>query len=245
MALAANAVAVWGVWKLGWSGSTLLALYWLETLLGSLLVLARMAIHRSITHKRGYRRAQLGVRVNDAPVKNFVAEFAIGSLLFSFAHGILLAVFLGAFGERAGGPIDWIQLRNGGLGILVALGAGFAFDLVGIADRPFRWIREIAQLGLGRVVLLHLVLIGGAFGVMVLGQAAVPFLLFALLKTLADVGGAWPRRRPDPAEEVATPGWLEWMGERMKRSQPDLVKNVQRDLAKQRDEAARDEETDR
>jgi hypothetical protein len=31
----------------------------------------------------------------------------------------------------------------------------------------------------------------------------------------------------------------------MKKSQPDLVKNVQHDLAKQRDEAARDEETDR
>jgi hypothetical protein len=58
----ANAVPVAGVFLAGWNGATALTLYWCENLLGSLLVLARLALHRRLTRKRGYERLQLGLQ---------------------------------------------------------------------------------------------------------------------------------------------------------------------------------------
>ncbi len=54
VALARNAIPVWGFLGRGWSPATTLVVYWCETLIGTLLVALRMAIHRHLTHLRGY-----------------------------------------------------------------------------------------------------------------------------------------------------------------------------------------------
>ncbi|HYX24049.1 MAG TPA: DUF6498-containing protein [Thermoanaerobaculia bacterium] len=59
--LALNAVPLYGVYAFGWSWGTVLVLYWCETLLGTFFITLRMLLHRRLTHKRGYYRAQLGI----------------------------------------------------------------------------------------------------------------------------------------------------------------------------------------
>jgi hypothetical protein len=65
--LALNGVTLYGVYFLGWSWGTALVLYWCETVLGTFFITLRMLLHRRLTHKRGYYRAQLGIKQNDKP----------------------------------------------------------------------------------------------------------------------------------------------------------------------------------
>ena len=108
--LGLNAVPVGGVMLAGWSTGTGLALYWCETLLGTATNAVRIALHRRMTGKRGHYRGQLGVEINagdDPPARrpargrtqwrSFLTEYLVGSLVFTFAHGLFLAIILGAF----------------------------------------------------------------------------------------------------------------------------------------------------
>ena len=53
-ALGLNAVPAWG-WFVGeWSAGTMLVLYWLETLIGTLLLACLIIIHRRIRPSRGH-----------------------------------------------------------------------------------------------------------------------------------------------------------------------------------------------
>src|SRR3954467_4920910 len=58
----ANAVPVAGVFLAGWSAATALTLYWVENLVGSLLVAVRIGAHEALTRKRGHRRLQLALQ---------------------------------------------------------------------------------------------------------------------------------------------------------------------------------------
>src|SRR3954467_12002220 len=65
-ALLVNAVPLYGVHNLGWSASTVVALYWSENLALAFFTCARIALHRKLTRKRGHwRGGTIGVKVND------------------------------------------------------------------------------------------------------------------------------------------------------------------------------------
>ena len=93
-ALGLNAVPALG-WFVGeWSAGTMLVLYWLETLIGTLLLAARIILHRRIRPSKGhwdYHAPQ-----TQAPQANnrssYLAAFLVPALVFTFAHGIFLAV---------------------------------------------------------------------------------------------------------------------------------------------------------
>src|SRR5262245_39868808 len=96
--LAINGVVIYGVGWAEWNGATALAVYWVETLTGGLLIAVRIWLHRRWTRKRGHYRSQLGVTVsgagdNPTTINSFFAEYLTLIIVFSLGH----AVFLGAF----------------------------------------------------------------------------------------------------------------------------------------------------
>lgn len=189
--LALNAVPLYGVFWAGWSWSTIVVLYWFENVLGGLAIALRMVIHRKLTRKRGYLRPHLGLTIESngrsRKFKSFLAEFMMASLGFSLVHGVFLTFLIGE-AEESGAEIQIVQLQRGVLILAVLLIGSLAVDFQGIRNRPFLWIREMAESALRRTIVIHLTLLFGLFGAKVLGASRCVFALFALLKLLADLG---------------------------------------------------------
>jgi Family of unknown function (DUF6498) len=211
--LGVNAVPFGGLLLAHWSGATTLALYWTETLIAVLTTAVCIAVHRQLTRRRGHWRPQLGLQirvggsgsVRTLPLSSFLTEFLVAGLAFSAAHAVLLAVLLAAF---VPGELDSRQMVWGAAASLVVQLLALAGDLVGIGERPFAWIRQRAQLVLGRSVLIHLALLGGLALLYWQGRAPALFLPFAGLKLLADLAAVWPERGEPMELPDEPPGWV-------------------------------------
>ena len=197
--LGLNAVPVGGVMLAGWSTGTGLALYWCETLIGTATNAVRIAQHRRMTGKRGHYRGQLGVEINagDEPRarrggrgktkwRSFLTEYLVGSLVFTFAHGLFIAIILGAFLKSWPSKVDMLY----GLAVVALFQVGgLAFDLFSLRDWPFARLKLQVQSAMGRVVLVHVAIIFGMALVFWLDKPGSFFWVFGGLKTLSDVGG--------------------------------------------------------
>ncbi len=73
------------------------------------------------------------------------------------------------------------------------------------ASRTMLWIRRRADAALGRMLIVHLGLIGGIALFIWTERPASFFVVFVFLKLLFDLGAALPWKQELPAEE---PGWL-------------------------------------
>ena len=246
-ALGINGVPIAGVFLAGWDGATALSLYWWENLIGSVLIAARILVHRLVTRKRGHWRLQLSLEAHNARGTpgtdgarpgSFLAEFLLAGLAATAVHGLALwFVVRRLLGE---GP-EAEQLRQG----VIAVGAfqllGLAVDLVGIRHRPFAWVRGIAEEGVRRVTLVHLVVIIGWWVSLKQGGLDGFFGPFAVLKALADVGSALALLgvRADGPE---APGWLTATMHRIAPQGGDFAAHWRKLRAEERRLRERDEE---
>jgi hypothetical protein len=218
--LGINAIPLAGVFFGGWSGATALSLYWWENLVGCLLVALRLLLHRRWTRKRGYERLHLTLASRDGGGQspqpwrpgrrpkverkgNFVQEFAVSALAATAVHGLLLWFVIRKVLERS--P-DGEALRQGVLGVAAVQVATFLWDLRGLRQRPFAWVREQAQTTLNRVTLIHLFLIVGTW-VALKSETITFFGPFAVLKAVADAGNLLTRSGVNVAGPEA-PRWL-------------------------------------
>jgi hypothetical protein len=240
--LVLNAVPLYGVFVAGWSWGTILALYWFESFLGGLFILLRMIIHRDLTRKRGYWRGQLGLTVstNDSPprgFKSFIPEFLTATLAFNLAHGLFLALLLVlSRKDDPGAIIHAVDLKRGAIFIALLLFGGFVLDLQGIRDRPFAWIRAMAQLAMGRTTVVHATIIFGMFATFFLQVPHAVFKIFAVFKLCLEIGSALPALRM-PAE---APAWVTWMAGKG-RPGVDFKKEWRKDLKKENRQLEQDE----
>jgi hypothetical protein len=234
-----NAVPLGGVFLAGWSPATALSLYWWENLIGAALVALRIALHRLLTRKRGHRRLQLNLQVYaggqgaaekrrskrqrkrerrgggvDVEPGSFLGEFLLVAGAGTAVHGVLLWAVLRGFLE-AGPQSD--QLRLGVLAVGVFQLGGFLFDLIGIRQRPFAWIRDLAQATAQRVSLLHLTLIIGFWFATGPGGLSGSLRPFVVLKALADFGGVLAHLGVNADPEEAPP----WLAATMNRLRPE------------------------
>lgn len=215
-AIGVNTVPAAGYFGSAWSIGTTLSLYWIETVFVTLLITLRIVLHRRWTRKAGHWNVPFETRTTSAGRTSvrrgkttFLAGFLLVMGIFTAAHGIFLAlmVFLVVPKEAPSEAVAFADLQAGATAMATVLGLGLAVDLVGIRDRPFRWIERMAGLAQGRMVVTHLTIILG-MGAMAIWNA--PWALFAVfigLKSLIDFGGVFPERDagPDP------PRWLAWL----------------------------------
>ncbi len=237
--LGVNGVPLGGFIFGGWSWQTAVALYWVENFIGIPLIAAQILIHQQLTHKRGHYRTQLGVTINGKAktFDSFLSEFLISGTLFVFVHGIfLLAIFV--IIVRAFPDLN--ELRTGLIAIIAFQVFDFASDLISIRQRPFTWIKTIAGVEFGRIVLFQLAIMGGMFIAALANDPTWFFLPFALLKLFAEVGGVLGRLiRVDPSQPA--PSWLVRVMNRV-RPNEDFATYWKTEDAKEAKQIAEDEQ---
>jgi len=221
-ALGVNAVSFHGLLRDDWTLATLLAVYWGENLLNTLFVGARILLHRIVTRKRGHwtvkNEGKVTVRLNGREIAHeeggtttLLASFVSTNLVFTLAHGIFVAAFL--YGILEIGP-SWERVQRGLVAIATMQTIGFGLDAATIRTRSFAWIRHRADAALGRIVVMHLGLIGGAFILAATERPATFFIVFVALKLLFEVGTMVPWADAPSAE---APAPLRALGRWMKK----------------------------
>ena len=214
-ALGLNAVPAAG-WFFGeWSAGTMLVLYWLETLIGTLLVGIRIVLHRRIRPSKGHwnyqapqgQQQQQQQQQQAGNRSSYLSAFLVPALVFTFAHGVFLAALGGMMiAKKNLSPeirIDSHNLLAGLIGILLFQVIDFVVDVIWLRTRPFAWIERLGQVTLSRVIIIHLTIIGGMAAVMFTGANRNFFGVFIFLKTMLNLSLVIPQWQPK-----TPPAWL-------------------------------------
>jgi hypothetical protein len=207
--LGLNAVPAAGYLAARWSPGTMLLLYFCEGLLIAPLIVSRILLHRRTTRKRGHWQALAKTR-GPGQKGTLLSGFLWVAIPFNLAHGFFLFMILFAFMPRltAGeAVVDLVDFQKGILGVALMLAAGFVLDLFGLAKRPFRWIEQIVEHSIERVVLVHLSILFGLAGMAFFDTPRTFFMVFIAFKTLTDL--AWMLPQGEVSEEP--PAWARWM----------------------------------
>jgi hypothetical protein len=195
-ALLVNAIPAWGVFTLGWSVGVLLILFWLENLIGVLLMALRLHLHQRVSQDPFYadREAAPSMTVNGKQVRfaSHARGFLSMALPFALAHGVFALMLPFAFAQEGGGTNAalwtprWDDLKFGAGLVGLALLLDLLVDLPGLARRPALVVKAQADSRMGRVIVLHIVIIVGALAA---SQFESPYGMLAVmlgLKTLVD-----------------------------------------------------------
>jgi hypothetical protein len=245
-----NALPVGGLLFAGWSPATALALYWCENVLGGALVALRIALHRSRTRKRGHYRRHLGLQISgtlrvagrsepiDTAPKTLLAEFLWSAGLFTAVHGVFLWLFLAMVLHAA--P-DRADLRAGVIGMATLQLLGFAYDVPALTQRPFAWVKGLAERSLGRVVLVHLAILGGALLSFGRPHPERFFLVFGGLKLAADLAG-WLQLEMPPPDPARPPAFVSRLAALAPKTDESFADYWRRTTEQELAQAARDEE---
>lgn len=189
IAIALNLVPLIGVWKFGWSGGTVLLLFWVESLLGHFATMVKIRRHAELTHKRGHFD-YTSVDTSGRSYGSYFAHFSQIALIFTFAHGFFLGMILFMLAmnrpELVMFHVSWDNFKLGFALIVLLVLVDLLIDFPGIGKRSFFWLENVAGKRLTRVLMMHLTIIFG-FGAMAIFESPMAMLLVFLgLKTLLD-----------------------------------------------------------
>ncbi|MEI8289325.1 MAG: DUF6498-containing protein [Verrucomicrobiota bacterium] len=178
----ANLVPVGGVLFFSWEVFPVMFLFWSENVIIGAFNVLRMMFAMPF---------QIGV----LPLIPF---FCVHYGLFTFVHGVfVIELFGGSLKLRGGFPgpeTFWEIMRENHLswavlGLVVSRGISFATNYVGQGE--FRRITPGQLMGqpYGRIVVLHIAILGGGFLVQALHSPVFGLLLLVALKILLDLAG--------------------------------------------------------
>jgi len=181
--VAANLVPLYGVAALGWSVFDVLLLFWVENVIVGLLNVARMIFAAPDDP------LQWGAKLL------FVPFFCFHYGMFTAVHG---AFVFGMFGHlKTSGLIEpalWLDTIGAQqlwlpVGVLAASHLfSFLWNYIGHGEYRVASAPELMSKPYGRVVVLHLTILFGGFGVQALGSPLWALLLLVVLKTGIDLG---------------------------------------------------------
>lgn len=246
--LALNAIPFYGALYLGWSISTILALYWVENVMIIVATSARIVLHRRWTRKCGHwSGAQPQVIDGEIYIpgnqNSFLRDYLSIVGIFTFAHGIFVAAIVFGMDQKHPDEAIWQfsfeQFRNGLIGMATVLLVDFLADLTRLHRGSFAWMKNYVERRTARVFILHLALI---FGMVAIASTDSPFGLLGVLiglKALIDVSSAW-FGSPENANELPAepPAWTMKMVSALSKKKDDpaaFLKKWHDDVAKQRE----------
>jgi hypothetical protein len=214
-ALGLNAIPALGWFAGEWSAGTMLVLYWLETLIATLLVGIRIVLHRRLVPSKGHWNYEppQGQGNRTSKPSTYLTAFLVPALVFTFAHGVFLAALGGIMIAKQHSPeakVDVNNLLAGLIGILFFQVVDFVIDVIWLRTRPFAWIERLGQITLSRVIVIHLTIIGGMAAVMFTGANRNFFGVFIFLKTMLNLSLVTPQWKPK-----TPPAWLSGMMDRI------------------------------
>ena len=138
-------------------------------------------------------------RPGDKP--SFLQGFLLVSLVFTLGQAIFLGMILWGLLKL---PVEWEALQNGALGVAAFQVAALVADLRSLRAKPFAELKSLVDRSMGRVVLVHLSIIGGMGLLAWMEEPRAFFGIFLVLKLLADLGGVLPQVQPTRE----APRWL-------------------------------------
>lgn len=211
--LIVNAIPLIGVMHYGWSAVTVIVLYWCENLLVAVFTTARIALHRTLTRKRGHwRGGQVGIAVNGRLLRSgLLGEYATMAFVFTLAHGVFVGAFVLMAGDKHAGDPLWMvsgeQLRQGVQWMSAVMAVEFLIDAATMRARDFAWIRTYVGQRTGRVLVMHLAIIFGMGGMMFFESPFAMLYVLIGLKTLWELfaSGSSMQAAAMPAEP---PAWV-------------------------------------
>ena len=210
--IAVNLMPLVGVLFFGWSTLDLMLLYWFENAVVGFFALLKILLARGSAVARGALVAGLE--------RLFVAGFFVVHYgMFWVVHGVFVMLLFGGgpmaggagFGPMAGPP----GFPFGGFGMAGAvLSGGLLLTVLGlIVSHAVSFVGNVLQGGedldrppnelmgqpYGRVMVLHVTLVLGAFLMLGLGEPLFGLALFVLLKTGVDLAAHLRSHAPRPA----------------------------------------------
>ncbi|HZI22508.1 MAG TPA: DUF6498-containing protein [Gemmatimonadales bacterium] len=199
--VAANLVPLAGVLFLGWSVYATLLLFWVENaIVGGFNVLRMLCA-------RPDNPALWVVKVGMIPF------FTFHYGMFVTVHGIFVLTLFGGIHERGfPGPAEFLhQVRAAGIGaaalvLVLSHAVSFGFNYIGAGEYRTANLAQLMGAPYGRVMLLHVVILGGGFLVQALGTPVVALALLVVLKTGLDLAAHLREHAAAPAVIAPTPG---------------------------------------
>jgi hypothetical protein len=175
-----NLIPAFCVLFLGWDAFTVVFLYWLENVVVGIFNVARLATAQGQPGKAG------------ASIKFFLIPFfCVHYGLFTFVHGVFVVALLGGNFQNPGAPfaippIDWVVWL-----VLIAFvyehGSTFYRDF--IKSGKYRQTHPAMQMfaPYGRIVVLHLAILGGGFLLVLVGLPRLTVLLLVAFKIVYEL----------------------------------------------------------
>lgn len=173
-------IPIWGVTNYGWDAIQIVVLFWLETLLVGIFTWLRV------------RDAERNA-AQDEPFQ-LSAFFLIHYGLFWLVHGVLTWLLVLVFMPGGGWNAAWLSTFGDRSFWLALIGIGLMLTMMYWRDwaRPQAWRGADPAVEMfrpyGRVVALHLAVIGGFWIVSLSGGARNLVILLCVAKMLIDVG---------------------------------------------------------
>ena len=210
----ANAIPLIGVVFLGWSVWTILIVYWLENGIVGVFNVLKMRMAEGVDDASA--QARINGRPIQGTGKGFLIPFFVVHYgIFWLVHGVFvlsLSTFaaLGALGPGITDPgafptepglfpdpvaasqttagIDPGAILLAAVALSIGHGASFLFNYVGRGE--YRRVSAASQMfaPYGRLVILHLTILLGAFAIMLTGAPAAAVAVLVALKTALDLG---------------------------------------------------------
>lgn len=181
--LAINAVSIYGVFIVDWPVGTAIVLYWSENLLRGLLIVFLLGV--SSSPKWRSQSINASVTAGKLTAKSLLAF----TLAFGGAHALFLAVILSFVVPRVspGQRFELGSFRQGLAVIAILLGIELLIRLSNVSRRTEAHFQGLASAYGSRVVVLHLAIVLGMFGIVLLDRVTILFGSFAALKTLVEL----------------------------------------------------------
>ncbi len=195
----ANLVPLAGALLLGWQVGDVVLLYWIENLIVGGLNIARM----------------LAVRIRDPAAwlgkLVLIPFFAVHFGGFAAVHGVLLIAMFHEQGSTVPAALDathidsvimlvpqllWGTLSHalsqraiayGAITLTVSHGVSFVVNFLGAGEYRSATLQELMSRPYRRVILLHLVLIGSGFLLLLIGTPTAGLVLMVLMKVGFDI----------------------------------------------------------
>ena len=190
--IAANLVPVGGVLFFGWEVFPLMFLFWSENVIVGGFNVLKMIF------------AGGGGGLGQASKFFIIPFFCVHYGMFTFVHGIFIVMMFGNGMQNGHGfpgvEKFWSVMQENHLGwavlgLAISRGISFATNYIGNGEYKNVLAPMLMAQPYGRIIVLHLAIIGGGFLVMALHSPVLGLLLLVVLKTLLDLGGHLRERR--------------------------------------------------
>jgi hypothetical protein len=197
--VAVNAIPLVGVLFFGWNLFSIMLLYWFESGVIGFFNVFKISRADKPAAPRGRRTVNGRPATNLSGAAFYVPFFAMHYGIFWVVHGVFVVVFFGLFGGHPLGSIGPEDVASGFRGFEpggVAIAAASLFVSHGVSyyvnflgNEEYRNVTPDQQMfkPYGRVIALHLTIIGGGFVAGFFGTPVASLVLLVVLKTAMDL----------------------------------------------------------